>query len=618
MQSWWETYYNLLVELGLADYIDNLAANSEKDKLMQDTIVKTIFYSSKIEGNKLGEEAATLLINSDFVERGSILEDYLELLNHKELYRLIYSLKDRSITNDDIINAQMALFNNIIGMPTGIRNGPGSVGGHILKTDKDYYNELNYSVEILNRVTNSKCEALLNAIEFHLKFVSLHPFEDGNGRMSRLFVNFYLLKNGMLPLLISASEKAPYFNSLAISHFTDNHEFFTAMMISFYLRDKLGELSEQIRERKKHLNDEHLAFADTLLLYTNKIDKTELQYDISKLLESNDNAAKAGALWLTLYADLKDYNIPLTLLKSSDPNLKALALLVLDHMLDNNFDEYSKIFEDAATKENAKNVRMVALNVIGYRSKSSLYNLAYDLIEEGDDDIIIQLLNILHYKPIHKDTLPLIRKLIDSNLRDIKIKAYQAFLINVDEKEVVWALDKLYTEEHELLEPVLYRFIRDLSEGKDKSKGNRLNLDIISHKLVEIASRDKQVRNFLIRFVSHLDFINSNYIVLAENILKDDNSTDAEKGYSLHILSKFKTYEDIKLLYGVDFDAKDSLVKNIALALSYLNGAPEIAGFKQIFDIKNAQLNEVLAIEIARNIEQNKFGKDFLLLWKKN
>lgn len=606
-------YYNLFDLLGLANSINESTGSKEIDSIIRDTIIKTIFYSSKIEGNSLGEEAAVLLINNNFVEKDSIFEDYIELLNHKDLYYLIHNLKDRKVTSEDIIGMQKMLFNNIIGMPVGIRQGPGSVGGHLLKTDKDYYNDIDYSVEILNRQADSKCDALLNAIEFHLRFVSLHPFEDGNGRISRLFMNFYLLKNGMHPLLVSTSEKAPYFNSLAVFHFTDNPEFFTALTVAFYLRDSLGELGGHIKENRKYLSDDYLAFADTLLIYVNKIGSTELQNDINRLLASESNKAKAGALWLTFYANIKDYNIPLTLVNSSDSNLRSLALLVLDNMIDNDFDTYSKIFEYAATGDKDKNVRMVALNVLGYRSKGFKHDIVSKLIEGKDNDIIIQLLNVLHYKHNNRDSLHLIHKLINNEIKDVKVKAYQAFVVNANDNEIVEILNKLYNEDHELLEPVMYRTIRDLSAGKDKSKGNRLNSNIISHELIDIASKNKQVRGFLLRYLSYMDFVNENYISMAENVLKAGDSTDAEKGYCIYILSKSKTYEEIRKSYNIDFDSKNGLVENVALALSYFNNLPEINGVKRIFDINNSQLNEVSAIEISKYIAKNKFGNDFLI-----
>ena len=53
MQNGGSTYYDLLVELVLADQINKLTASKEIDEIILDTIIKIIFYSSKIEGNKL-------------------------------------------------------------------------------------------------------------------------------------------------------------------------------------------------------------------------------------------------------------------------------------------------------------------------------------------------------------------------------------------------------------------------------------------------------------------------------------------------------------------------------------------------------------------------------------
>ncbi|MFM2394527.1 MAG: hypothetical protein RLZZ546_2509 [Bacteroidota bacterium] len=55
------------------------------------------------------------------------------------------------------------------------------------------------------------------AAVFHHKFVLIHPFDDGNGRISRLMVNYILMRNGLPPIVIKSSEKQKYLNDLRLA-----------------------------------------------------------------------------------------------------------------------------------------------------------------------------------------------------------------------------------------------------------------------------------------------------------------------------------------------------------------------------------------------------------------
>ena len=48
----------------------------------------------------------------------------------------------------------------------------------------------------------------------HNQFEYIHPFQDGNGRVGRLLLNFVLLKNKYPPIDISLEDRAEYYLTL--------------------------------------------------------------------------------------------------------------------------------------------------------------------------------------------------------------------------------------------------------------------------------------------------------------------------------------------------------------------------------------------------------------------
>lgn len=57
---------------------------------------------------------------------------------------------------------------------------------------------------------------LLKAAYFHLMFESIHPFADGNGRVGRALMNYYLLVNDYPPVVIFNEDQDAYYLSLEV------------------------------------------------------------------------------------------------------------------------------------------------------------------------------------------------------------------------------------------------------------------------------------------------------------------------------------------------------------------------------------------------------------------
>ena len=96
------------------------------------------------------------------------------------------------------------VYRNVDVYISGARHTPPSPN-EAYKQVKYFYDDLEFKSE-------------MNDIELsawtHAEFVKIHPFIDGNGRTSRLIMNYQLMSNGFLPISIAKESRLEYFNAL--------------------------------------------------------------------------------------------------------------------------------------------------------------------------------------------------------------------------------------------------------------------------------------------------------------------------------------------------------------------------------------------------------------------
>lgn len=68
-----------------------------------------------------------------------------------------------------------------------------------------------------NAVAEGELTPIQLAALFHYRYIRIHPFEDGNGRIARLMVNFILRRHKWPMMVIRSKNKKAYLNALALS-----------------------------------------------------------------------------------------------------------------------------------------------------------------------------------------------------------------------------------------------------------------------------------------------------------------------------------------------------------------------------------------------------------------
>ncbi len=195
------------------------------------------YNSNHIEGNTLtyGDTKLLFRLGDDFKAQNNSLKDVNEMRAHDVAVHLIKEWakeKNRKLTEKDIRE-----LNEIIlvkdfwadaqtsdGQPTRRLIKVGQYKEHpnhvILKSGEVFKYAEPHEVPIKMKElldwyeTQNDEDPLIVAAYLHYKFVLIHPFDDGNGRVSRLLMNYHLMKNGYLPLIIMSADKPNYLYAL--------------------------------------------------------------------------------------------------------------------------------------------------------------------------------------------------------------------------------------------------------------------------------------------------------------------------------------------------------------------------------------------------------------------
>jgi len=233
-------------------------------RIMQKFRLDWNYHSNNLEGNSLTYGETKALILFGITAQGKPLKDHFEITGHNEAINWVLDLvKDESDLTEVFIRELHTLvlkepyFIDAVtsdGQPTRRKIEVGEYKtqpNHVVtSTGETFYfaapqetpAKMQELVEWF-RAERQKPDVdpiVLSAL-FHYRFIRIHPFDDGNGRVARILMNFILMQFGYPPVIIKTEDKENYYRVLTLAD-ADQLEPF----VEYIAANLCGSLEEMI------------------------------------------------------------------------------------------------------------------------------------------------------------------------------------------------------------------------------------------------------------------------------------------------------------------------------------------------------------------------------------
>lgn len=255
-------------ELGISEQID----------YQKFYLYSIITHSTAIEGSTVTEIENQLLFDEGITAKGKPMVEQLMNLDLKRAYEqsIRWAREHKPFTVEMLKNLSALVMRNtgshystLMGEFDSSKGDLRLVGVTAGAGGRSYmdYRKVPMKLEELCNHINQRREALIkspNAIDAYLLsfdshniLVTIHPWVDGNGRMSRLIMNHLQFEFGLVPAKIIKEDKAQYIEALNESR----EEEAMAPFQEFMLKEHTQNLRNEILEYRKSM-EEDIAIAD--------------------------------------------------------------------------------------------------------------------------------------------------------------------------------------------------------------------------------------------------------------------------------------------------------------------------------------------------------------------
>jgi Fic family protein len=225
----------------------NLSQILNYDKFNQYAITH---HSTTIEGSTLTEIETNLLLDEGLTPKGKPIEHSLMTIDHAAALSFVIEQSEKktplSVTLIQQINAKVmshtgktyqTVFGELNSSIGDFRKGNVMAGNRYFPNYDKVEPLIKKLIDQLNnelKKRSTTIEQLTLSFDAHFELVSIHPFYDGNGRTSRLLMNFIQHYYGLPMGIVFKEDKAEYIQALEDSRNKEDLSYFRNFMQNQY------------------------------------------------------------------------------------------------------------------------------------------------------------------------------------------------------------------------------------------------------------------------------------------------------------------------------------------------------------------------------------------------
>ena len=181
--------------------------------------IELTYNSNHIEGSRLTHDQTRYIYETNTIGTGDSVnvDDVVETANHFRCIDLVIEHADDKLSEKLIKELHLVLKNGTSDSRKdwfavgGYKRLPNEVGGEETTAPEEVPAQM---AALLSDYNALKAKTLAELLDFHVSFESIHPFQDGNGRVGRLILFKECLRNNIVPFIISDDMKLFYYRGL--------------------------------------------------------------------------------------------------------------------------------------------------------------------------------------------------------------------------------------------------------------------------------------------------------------------------------------------------------------------------------------------------------------------